>query len=192
MTLASRRDSRRRLWALPSKPPQRSAIWFSANSPLWPNGGWPRSWARQAVSTRSGSRFRALPISRPIWAHSREWVRRVRGLCIIWSTGATTWVLLASLRRASLWSTLARSRSNGLLSGFPGGSGTQRASSCWLYGLTAPPFVAARELEGTRKYRASRQTPWKHLIAQSRRPVLQGLQNRRAARLQPGDRHPEG
>ena len=51
----------------------------SAISPLWPNGGWPRSWARHAASTRSGSQPSAAPSSRPICAHSRECVSRVRG-----------------------------------------------------------------------------------------------------------------
>ena len=46
-------------WALPSKPSRsRSrcrARWSSTRSPRWPNGGWPRSCARAAASTTSGS-----------------------------------------------------------------------------------------------------------------------------------------
>ncbi len=94
--LGSMRVSRRSDWALPSKPPQSWANSFSACSPLCPNGGWPRSWERQAASTRSGSQPRAAPSSRPTWAHSREWVRRVRGLAShtwLCSPGVTTCVL---------------------------------------------------------------------------------------------------
>ncbi|OEV18705.1 hypothetical protein AN219_27850, partial [Streptomyces nanshensis] len=60
--------------------PAGAAISASTASPLCPNGGCPRSWARQAVSTRSGSQPSAAPSSRPTWAHSREWVSRVRGV----------------------------------------------------------------------------------------------------------------
>ena len=67
--LGSSRVSSRSVCALPSKPPQSAANSFSACSPLWPKGGWPRSWERQAASTRSGSQPRAAPSSRPTWAH---------------------------------------------------------------------------------------------------------------------------
>ena len=50
----------------------------SARSPLCPKGGWPRSWARQAVSTTSGSRPRLTASSRPICATSSECVSRLR------------------------------------------------------------------------------------------------------------------
>ena len=89
-------------------------------SPVWPNGGWPRSWARQAVSTRSGSQPSALPSSRPIWAHSSEWVSRVRGKSL--SAGTTTWVFAASRRNAAECSTRARSRSYAVRPGRFGGS----------------------------------------------------------------------
>ena len=78
-TLASSLVSSRRLCALPSKPPQPAATAASAYSPLWPNGGCPRSCARQAASTRSGSQPSAAPSSRPICAHSSECVSLVRG-----------------------------------------------------------------------------------------------------------------
>ena len=77
-TLGSSRVSRRSVWALPSNPPMCALRSASARSPLWPNGGWPRSCARHAVSTTSGSQPSALPISRPTWATSSVWVRRVR------------------------------------------------------------------------------------------------------------------
>ena len=86
--LCSSRASRRRVWALPSKPPAASATASSAFSPLCPNGGWPRSWDRHAVSTRSGSQPRDRPSSRPICATSSEWVRRVREKSS--TSGATT------------------------------------------------------------------------------------------------------
>src|SRR5258705_8969441 len=71
-TLASSLVSKRRLCAFPSNPPQPAATWASADSPLCPNGGCPRSWARQAASTRSGSQPSAAPTSLPICAHSSE------------------------------------------------------------------------------------------------------------------------
>ncbi len=111
--LGSRRVSRRSDWALPSKPPQSEAKSSSACSPLWPNGGWPMSWARQAVSTRSGSQPRTAPSSRPTWAHSREWVSRVRGLASHMGErvpGVTTCVFPARRRRAAECRTRARSR----------------------------------------------------------------------------------
>ncbi len=95
--------SRRSDCALPSKPLQSSANSFSACSPLCPKGGWPRSWERQAASTRSGSQPRAAPSSRPTWAHSRECVSRVRALASqAWMgvPGVTTWVLPARRRSA--------------------------------------------------------------------------------------------
>ena len=55
----------RSVCAFPSKPPISSAHSLSARSPLWPNGGWPRSWLRQAVSTTSGDRRSAVASSRP-------------------------------------------------------------------------------------------------------------------------------
>ena len=87
----------------------RRATDASAASPVCPNGGCPRSWARHAVSTRSGSAPRTWPIPRPICAHSSEWVSRVRGKSL--SPGTTTWVLSARRRSADEWSTRARSRS---------------------------------------------------------------------------------
>ena len=107
--LASRRVSSRRVWALPSKPPHSAATASSAFSPLCPNGGWPRSWDRQAVSTRSGSQPRDRPSSRPTCATSSEWVSRVREKSS--TSGATTCVFAPSRRRAAEWSTRARSRS---------------------------------------------------------------------------------
>src|SRR6185312_11981432 len=63
--LASNRVSARSVCALPSNPPQGAATASSAASPLCPYGGWPRSWARPAASTTSGSQPRAAPSSRP-------------------------------------------------------------------------------------------------------------------------------
>ena len=37
------------------------------------------SWAKPAMSTRSGSQPNPIAIPRPIWATSSEWVSRVRG-----------------------------------------------------------------------------------------------------------------
>lgn len=107
------RVSSRSDWALPSKPPQSLAKSLSTCSPLWPNGGCPMSCERHAVSTRSGSQPSAAPSSRPTWAHSREWVSRVRGLAShswLCDPGVTTWVLPARRRRAEECRTRARSR----------------------------------------------------------------------------------
>ena len=112
--LASSLVSSRRLCAFPSKPPQSAATWASADSPLCPKGGCPRSCARQAASTRSGSQPRAAPSSLPICAHSSEWVSLVRGKSA-WPT-STTCVFAASLRSAELCSTRALSRWNALRS----------------------------------------------------------------------------
>ena len=111
-TLASSRVSSRRLCAFPSKPPHGAASSARAASPLWPNGGCPRSCARHAASTRSASQPSTAPSSRPICAHSSEWVSRVRGKSP--ASTATTCVLAASRRSAEVCSTRARSRSNGL------------------------------------------------------------------------------
>src|SRR5690606_25353954 len=134
--LGSIRVSRRSDWALPSKPPQSSANSFSACSPLCPKGGWPRSWERQAASTRSGSQPRAAPSSRPTWAHSREWVRRVRGLASqtgLASPGVTTWVLPARRRSAAECSTRARSRWKAVRPGRLSGSAAQRSTAAGSY-----------------------------------------------------------
>ena len=104
------RVSRRRVCALPSNPPMSLAISLSAVSPLWPKGGWPRSWDRQAVSTTSGSQPSVAPSSRPTCATSSEWVSRVRTKSS--EDGATTWVLAPRRRSAEECSTRARSRSN--------------------------------------------------------------------------------
>ena len=87
VVFASSRVSSRNDCALPSKPPMSAAAWSSATSPLCPNGGWPRSCARQAVSTRSGSQPSAAPSSRPTCAHSSECVSRVRGKSLSTSAG---------------------------------------------------------------------------------------------------------
>ncbi len=130
--LGSSRVSSRSDWALPSKPPQSEAKSLSACSPLWPKGGWPMSWERQAVSTRSGSQPSAAPSSRPTWAHSSECVSRVRGLASqTWLRvpGVTTWVFPASLRRAAECSTRARSRWKAVRPGRLSGSVSQRSAS---------------------------------------------------------------
>ena len=72
--------------------------------------GDPRSCARQAVSTRSGSAPSAPASSRPICAHSREWVSRVRGKSL--SPTPTTCVRAASRRSAAECMTRALSRTN--------------------------------------------------------------------------------
>ena len=151
-TFGSRRVSRRSDWALPSKPPQASAPPSSAraaraDSPLWPNGGWPRSCARPAASTRSGSQPSTAPRSRPICAHSSEWVSRVLGKSA--DPARSTCVFAASLRRAELCRTRARSRWNCVRSARLGGSATQRSVSCAVY-VTSPvcppgPTVRARD-----------------------------------------------
>ncbi len=123
--LASSRVSSRNVWALPSKPPQSAVTSASTFSPLWPNGGCPRSCASAAVSTMSGSQPSARDRSRATWATSRLWVSRLRtksSLC-----GPTTWVLAASRREDAACTTRARSRSNGVRSGAAtrlGGSAT--------------------------------------------------------------------
>src|ERR1700730_10656037 len=66
------------------------------------------SWARPAMSTRSGSQPSPMAMPRPIWATSSEWVSRVRGVSL-WR-GPTSCVLPASRRRAALCRTRARSR----------------------------------------------------------------------------------
>ena len=83
----------------------------STRSPLCPNGGWPRSCASAAVSTRSGWQPSARARSRATWATSREWVSRLRTKSSV--CGPKTWVLAASRRDAAAWTTRARSRSNG-------------------------------------------------------------------------------
>ncbi len=131
--LASSRVSRRSVWALPSKPPTRPAASFSARSPLCPNGGWPRSWARHAVSTMSGSQPSVVASSRPICATSRLCVSRLRTKSSV--PGPTTWVLAASRRSIALCSTRARSRANAVRPGRLTGSETQRSASCSSYPL---------------------------------------------------------
>ena len=111
-SLGSSRTSSRSVCALPSKPPIPRVSCASTVSPLWPKGGWPRSWDRHAASTTSGSQPSALPSSRPICATSSEWVRRLRTKSSV--CGATTCVLAASRRSAELCSTRARSRSKWL------------------------------------------------------------------------------
>ena len=110
-TLGSRRERMRSVCALPSNPPTPSAQSFSARSPLCPNGGWPRSWLRQAVSTTSGDRCSAVASSRPTCATSSECVRRFRAKSA-GEAGLSTWVFAASRRSAAEWSTRARSRAN--------------------------------------------------------------------------------
>ncbi len=94
------------------------------------------SWERQAASTRSGSQPRAAPSSRPTWAHSREWVSRVRGLASqAWLRvpGVTTWVLPARRRSAAECSTRARSRWKAVRPGCLSGSGSQRSVAAGSY-----------------------------------------------------------
>ena len=109
---ASSRVSTRRVCALPSKPPHGCATSSSACSPLCPNGGCPRSWARQAVSTRSGSQPSGRPSSRPICATSREWVSRVRRKSdsVAAHAPASCRPAAAAPRRAAPWPGRARTR----------------------------------------------------------------------------------
>src|SRR5919202_1402054 len=126
-TFGSRRVSTRRVWAFPSKPPIPAATASRAASPLWPKGGWPRSWARQAASTTSPSQPSALPRSRPIWATSRLWVSRLRTKSSV--SGATTWVLAASRRSALECTIRARSRAKATRRPVFGGSAKRRSRS---------------------------------------------------------------
>src|SRR5699024_5791100 len=103
----------------------------STFSPLCPKGGWPRSWDRHAASTMSGSQPSSAPMSRPTWATSREWVRRVRTKSF--APAPSTCVLAPSLRSAEECSTRARSRWKGVRAWDFGGSGTQRSRSWAVY-----------------------------------------------------------
>src|SRR5680860_932035 len=89
------------------------------------------SWARQAVSTISGSRPSRRASSRPIWATSREWVSRLRAKSRP-AVGLSTWVLAPSRRRALECSRRARSRTKSLRRELCA-SGSQRSSACVLY-----------------------------------------------------------
>ena len=184
-TFGSRRVSRRSDWALPSKPPQASAPPGSASaaradSPLWPNGGWPRSCARQAASTRSGSQPSAAPSSRPICAHSSEWVSRVRGKSP--EPALTTCVFAASLRSAELCRTRARSRWNSVRPGRLGGSATQRSVSPrtvrHLPSVTHRADIPGRRPDFERRRRIVRRE-------RVRAPVRCRGPRRRAARVRP-------
>ena len=108
-TFASRRVRIRRDCAFPSKPPMSSAQSLSARSPLCPNGGCPRSWLRQAVSTTSAETPSATASSRPTWATSSECVSRLRAKSAVLA-GLSTWVFAASRRSPAECSTRARSR----------------------------------------------------------------------------------
>ena len=131
--LASSRVSTRRLCALPSKPPQPRATSSSAASPLCPNGGWPRSCARHAVSTRSGSQPSAAPSSRPICAHlERVGQPGPREVALPRARPPGSWPPAGGARREC--STRARSRSNGAAArrAWPARR-TQRARACSSY-----------------------------------------------------------
>ncbi len=143
----------RSVWALPSKPPHASLTSSSARSPLCPKGGWPRSWARAAVSTMSASQPSVRPRSRATWATSSVWVSRLRTKSSV--SGPTTWVFAASRRSAAECTSRARSRSNGVRpcgAARLGGSSTQRARACSSYSgvdpiaatLLPPPDSLAR------------------------------------------------
>src|SRR5690554_1177616 len=108
---------------------------FNARSPLWPKGGCPRSWARQAVSTTSGSRPRLVASFRPTCATSRECVSRFRAKSRPW-VGLSTCVLAASLRSALECSSRARSRAKSLRRE-ECSSGRKRAVSCGPYAPSA-------------------------------------------------------
>ena len=123
-TLDSSRVNNRSVWALPSNPPMAWDRELRTDSPLCPKGGWPRSWARHAVSTTSRSQPNVPASSRPIWATSRLWVRRVRTKSSV--SGATTWVLAPSRRSAEECSTRALSRSKTVRKLVFGASCTQR------------------------------------------------------------------
>ena len=127
----SRRVNNRKVCALPSKPPILPAISASARSPLWPNGGWPRSCARQAQSTTSGSQPSEVPICRPICATSNVCVSRVRAKSSVPATRIC--VFAPSLRNADEWMSRARSRWKAVRELDLGGSGAQRSSSNALY-----------------------------------------------------------
>src|SRR5699024_9222323 len=127
----SRRVSRRRVWALPSKPPKSFARSSRTFSPLWPKGGWPRSWERQAASTTSGSQPSSAPMSRPTCATSREWVSRVRTKSL--EPAPSTWVFAPRRRSAEECSTRARSRWNGVRACDFGGSVAHRCRSADVY-----------------------------------------------------------
>src|SRR5690554_6848599 len=108
---------------------------FNARSPLWPKGGCPRSWARQAVSTTSGSRPRLVASFRPTCATSRECVSRFRAKSRPW-VGLSTCVLAASRRSALECSSRARSRAKSLRRE-ECSSGRNRAVSCGPYAASA-------------------------------------------------------
>ncbi len=131
---ASSRVRIRSVCALPSNPPQTPASASSTASPLWPNGGCPRSWARAAVSARSGWQPSGCAMSRATWATSRLWVSRLRTKSSAW--GPSTWVLAASRRKDAECTTRARSRSNAVRTGAGTrleGSATIRARACASY-----------------------------------------------------------
>src|SRR5699024_5491241 len=79
----------------------------------------------------SGSQPSSRPMSRPTWATSREWVRRVRTKSS--EPAPSTWVLAPSRRSAEECSTRARSRWNGVRAWDFGGSGAKRSRSAGLY-----------------------------------------------------------
>src|SRR5262249_34322922 len=88
---------------------------------------------------RSGAQPSIAPSSRPICAHSREWVSRVRGKSP--DPARTICVLAASRRSAELCSTRARSRWNSerLALLFLAGSAAQRSLSAPAYPPTCRP-----------------------------------------------------
>ena len=130
-TFGSSRVSRRSVCALPSNPPMPAAMSASARSPLWPNGGWPRSWHRHAQSTTSGSHPSMAPTCRPIWATSSVWVSLVRAKSSVPATRIC--VFAPSLRSADECTTRARSRSKAVRDFDFGGSPAQRCSSNAVY-----------------------------------------------------------
>ena len=143
-TLGSSRTNRRKVWALPSNPPASAAHSESAHSPLCPKGGWPISWAKQAVSTTSASTPTRLASSRPIWATSREWVSRFLAKSSP-AVGERTWVLAARRRSADECNSRPRSLAKSLrLEEWL--SGTKRSVSDALYAL-ATAGVQLREVQ---------------------------------------------
>ena len=94
------------LWRNPE--PSRFRQRSSASSPVWPNGGWPRSCPSAIASVRSSFSRSARATPREIPATSSVWVMRVRK----WSPwGAMNTCVLPFRRRNDFeWTMRSRSR----------------------------------------------------------------------------------
>src|SRR5690554_309868 len=140
----SSRERVRTPWAECSHSPSTKGV--RASSPVWPNGEWPTSWARQIASVRSSLSPSARAMARPTWVTWMVWVIRVTK----WSPSGlrNTWVLCFRRRKALEWTIRSRSRSKAVRNSSGSSSTARPRDSSALVASSASRSCSSRSRSG--------------------------------------------